>query len=124
MRLAIVSTSGEFKPRGELSQSKEQTNWVQSSDTNQMKIGSIGYPISLDSKEKKTIPIIIGWYFPKFKFWRNYYGVSWKNGIEVARYILENFKQLELETRSFQEAFFSSTLLIFPRRGAGANGLI
>lgn len=86
------------------------------------KVGSLAFEMNLAPGESKTVPLVIGWYFPIFdtaqesemvpggKPWRNYYGSEWKSGLEVARYAVANLKRLEAETRLFQKNFFSSTL--------------
>ena len=86
------------------------------------KVGSLAFEINLQPGESKTLPLVIGWYFPIFdtateheivpggKPWRNYYGAEWKSGLDVARYAVANLKSFETDTRLFQENFFSSTL--------------
>ena len=89
------------------------------------KIGSVGVQMKLEPGEKRTVPLVIGWYFPVFdpavvakwvvkgkdvKPWRNYYAVQWPSGLDVARYVIKNLKRLDADTRLFQETFFSSTL--------------
>jgi non-lysosomal glucosylceramidase len=86
------------------------------------KVGSIAFEMNLGPGESKTIPLIIGWYFPSFdtaspteqvpkgKPWRNYYGAEWKSGLDVARYTVANLPRLEADTRLFQQDFWSSTL--------------
>jgi len=89
---------------------------------NGAKVGSVAFEMTLRPGESKTIPLVIGWYFPIFdtaqptetnpgqKPWRNWYGVRWKSGLEVARYAIVNLSRLETESRLFQDRFFSSTL--------------
>jgi non-lysosomal glucosylceramidase len=79
------------------------------------KVGSIAFEMNIGPGESKTIPLIIGWYFPIFdtagsseevpqgKPWRNYYGAEWKSGLDVARYTVANLTQLESDTRLFQQ---------------------
>ena len=86
------------------------------------KVGSLGFQYSLSPYEQKTVPLIIGWYFPIFdtaepdelatgySSWRNYYAEQWPSGLEVARYVVTNLEQLLKRTRQFQHHFFSSTL--------------
>ena len=86
------------------------------------KIASLGFSVSLKPKESKTLPLIIGWYFPLFDTagewetngkkasWRNYYAEQWQSGIEVAKYVVSNLDRLEDQTRLFQQTFFESTL--------------
>jgi len=83
------------------------------------KVGSLGVQLILRSGERRTVPFVIGWYFPTKGvprawggpdevFWRNYYATQWKNGLDVARYTIANLERLERDTRLFQETFFSS----------------
>ncbi|MHC4500381.1 MAG: GH116 family glycosyl hydrolase, partial [Planctomycetota bacterium] len=85
------------------------------------KVGSLGVRMTLGPGEKRTVPFVLGWYFPIIGvpsawggpdevFWRNYYATQWKNGLDVARYAVSNLARLEEDTRLFQNAFFSSTL--------------
>ncbi len=86
------------------------------------KVGSIGVRMVLKPGQSRTVPVIIGWYFPVFEpedkndtaegisDWRNYYAVEWKSALDVARYTLANLQRLEEETRLFQRTFFSQTL--------------
>jgi uncharacterized protein (DUF608 family) len=85
------------------------------------KVGSLGVRMTLGPGEKRTVPFVLGWYFPIIGvpsawggpdevFWRNYYATQWKNGLDVARYTVSNLARLEEDTRLFQNAFFSSTL--------------
>ena len=90
--------------------------------TTNEKVGSLAVQIILQPDEQKTIPLIIGCYFPIFdtgetgelvkdiKSWRNYYATQWSSGLDVARYVVQNLKRLENDTRLFQKTFFSSTL--------------
>jgi non-lysosomal glucosylceramidase len=89
---------------------------------NPAKVGSLAFEMTLQPGESKTVPAVIGWYFPIFdtatpaemnpgaKPWRNWYGQQWRSGREVARYAVANLQRLEAESRLFQERFFSSTL--------------
>jgi non-lysosomal glucosylceramidase len=89
---------------------------------NPAKVGSLAFEMTLQPGESKTVPAVIGWYFPILdtttpaemnpgaKPWRNWYGQQWKSGLEVARYAVANLQRLEAESRLFQERFFSSTL--------------
>ncbi len=85
------------------------------------KVGSLGVQLILRPGEKRTVPFVIGWYFPTIGvprawggpdevFWRNYYATQWSSGLDVARYTIANLERLERDTRLFQETFFSSTL--------------
>jgi uncharacterized protein (DUF608 family) len=47
---------------------------------------------------------------PGQKPWRNWYGVRWNSGLEVAKYAIENLHRLETDSRLFQDRFFSSIL--------------
>ncbi|HUW18146.1 MAG TPA: GH116 family glycosyl-hydrolase [Sedimentisphaerales bacterium] len=90
-------------------------------DSENSKVGSLGVQMTLGPGEKRTVPFVIGWYFPIIGvpgawegpdevFWKNYYATQWKNGLDVARYTVANLDRLGHDTRLFQEAFFSSTL--------------
>jgi non-lysosomal glucosylceramidase len=86
------------------------------------KVGSLAIDMELQAGESKTVPLIIGWYFPIFDTanknemvpgatpWRNYYATEWKSGLDVARYAVANLKRLEADTRLFQMSLFSSTI--------------
>ena len=87
------------------------------------KVGSLGFHTTLQPGETFSVPLVIGWYFPVFDTarpneigrgevptWRNYYGVQWGSGLEVARYVTANLQRLEAGTRLFQSSFFASTL--------------
>mgnify|MGYP006110281155 FL=1 len=86
------------------------------------KVGSIGFSFELGPNETKEIPLVIGWYFPifdtaepnevtkKLKEWKNYYATEWKNGLDVAKYVLTNFDYLESQTSLFKKSFFESTV--------------
>ena len=85
-------------------------------------IGSIGIQLKLAPGQSKTVPLILGWYFPVFDTaapheygkvktsWKNYYAMQWKSGLDVAKYVVQNLGRLEKDTRLFQKTFFSSTL--------------
>ena len=92
---------------------------------NEFGVGSLGFSLTLKPGQTKTVPLVIGWYFPVFapadpadlnqglggpKSWRNYYAVQFKSGLDVARYVVKNLKRLEADTRLFQQTFFSSTM--------------
>ena len=74
------------------------------------KVGSLGIQRVLAPGESVTMPLLIGWYFPKGPTWRNYYATQWESAEEVARYTLANLSRLSNETRRFQNTFFDSTL--------------
>jgi uncharacterized protein (DUF608 family) len=85
------------------------------------RVGSLGVQMTLGPGEKRTVPFVLGWYYPTIGvpsawggpdevFWKNYYATQWGSGLDVARYAVVNLERLEQETRLFQEAFFSSTL--------------
>ncbi|MHC4573496.1 MAG: GH116 family glycosyl-hydrolase [Planctomycetota bacterium] len=85
------------------------------------KVGSLGVRMTLGPREKRTVPFVLGWYFPTIGvprawegpdevFWRNYYATQWTSGLDVARYTIANLDRLQKDTRLFQEAFFASTL--------------
>ena len=85
------------------------------------KVASLGVRMTLGPGEKRTVPFVLGWYFPIIGvpsawegpdevFWTNYYATQWKSGLDVARYTIEHLERLERDTRLFQEALFSSTL--------------
>ncbi len=85
------------------------------------KVGSIGIRMTLSAGQKRTVPFVLGWYFPTIGvprgwggpdevFWRNYYATQWKNALDVARHTIANLQRLEGDTRLFQQALFSSTL--------------
>lgn len=71
--------------------------------------------------ESKSITFILAWYFPvRENYWndepevkgqklRNYYGSRFANSWEAACYTAGRLKDLESQTRSFQQAFFSSS---------------
>jgi non-lysosomal glucosylceramidase len=73
-------------------------------------VGSLGVRRVLKPGESFTMPVLIGWYFPKGPTWRNYYATQWKSAGDVARYALGNLPRLSDETRRFQKTFFDSTL--------------
>lgn len=73
-------------------------------------VGSLGVRRVLAPGESFTMPVLIGWYFPKGPTWRNYYATQWKSAGDVARYTLANLPRLSAETRLFQKAFFESSL--------------
>ena len=119
------SQHGRFDESGEAVTEKPEPNSIISEakavgDENS-KVGSLGVRMKLGPGEKRTIPFVIGWYFPTIGvpsawegpdevFWKNYYATQWQNGLDVARYTVEHLERLEIETRVFQESFFSSTL--------------
>ncbi|MHC4624549.1 MAG: GH116 family glycosyl-hydrolase [Planctomycetota bacterium] len=85
------------------------------------KVGSLGVQMTLGPGEKRTVPFVLGWYFPIIGvpsawggpdevFWKNYYATQWTSGLDVARYTIANLERLQKDTRLFQEAFFASTL--------------
>ena len=87
------------------------------------RVGSLGFQSVLQPGETWTVPLVVGWYFPVFDTavpnelgqgetptWRNYYGVQWASGLDVARYTVGHLARLEVETRLFQTTLFSSTL--------------
>jgi len=98
-----------------------QVSEVTAAGNENSKVGSLGVRMTLGPGEKRTVPFVFGWYFPTIGvprawegpdevFWKNYYATQWKNGLDVARYTVENLDRLQRDTRLFQETFFSSTL--------------
>jgi non-lysosomal glucosylceramidase len=111
-----------FGATGKLDQSLASPgNPVEAKET-ASKVGSLAFEMSLGPGEMKTIPLLIGWYFPIFdtaqpgemtpqqKPWRNWYGARFKSALDVARYATANLTRLESESRLFQTTFFSSIL--------------
>ena len=88
----------------------------------QSRIGSLALHASLKPGQSVTLPIVIAWHFPNYRkqfgegtpagdpVWRNYYATQWQDAWDVARYVLRNLARLERDSRSFQDALFSSTL--------------
>jgi len=115
---------GRFDSTGEPITEKTksgQVGDVKAAGDENSKVGSLGVQMTLRPGEKRTVPFVIGWYFPTIGvprawggpdevFWRNYYATQWDSGLDVARYTIANLKRLEEDTRLFQETFFSSTL--------------
>jgi uncharacterized protein (DUF608 family) len=89
----------------------------------QTDIGSIGLIARIEPGKTATLPVVIAWHFPNFEMywakpgpdgrkpvWKNYYASLFKDAWDVARYVCENLKRLESETRLFQKALFSTSL--------------
>jgi len=79
--------------------------------------GTLGVRFSLEAGKKIKIPIFITWYFPNFEkywgkraVWQNYYGKIFRDALDVAKYVAENFERLEYETRIFSDTLQDSTL--------------
>ncbi len=90
---------------------------VEPTDIPNRLVGSIGVKFTLKPGEKRTVPIILAWHFPNYPTcegpkgtWPNYYATQWTDATDVARYVVNNMKRLEAETRKFQKTLFSSTL--------------
>ena len=73
-------------------------------------VGSLGVRRVLAPGESFSMPVLIGWHFPKGPTWRNYYATQWKSAEDVARYTVDNLPRLSADTRRFQKAFFDSSL--------------
>ncbi len=53
--------------------------------------------------------------------WRNYYATQWKDSCHTARYVAENRKRLEADTRKFHDALFAGNLPKEMIEGISAN---
>ena len=72
--------------------------------------------------ESKTITFLLAWYFPiRENYWndekdvkgqklRNYYGTRFQSAWEVGRHTASRLKELEGNTRTFDEVFYSTSL--------------
>ncbi len=77
--------------------------------------------IKLNPGEEKAIPFYLTWYFPtRENYWnreeevrgkkfKNFYATRFNDAWEVARYFLENEKELYQETKKFHDILFRST---------------
>jgi len=111
-----------FAKYGKLDNSPSNPGGDLKNVTENSKVGSLAIDVTLQPGESKTIPLVVGWYFPVFDTagknemvpgatpWRNYYATEWKSGQEVARYAIANLQRLEADTRLFQTHLFSSTI--------------
>jgi len=85
-------------------------------------VGSLGLRFSLKPGESVDLPFILTWHFAnRVNYWdpepevkgkglKNYYASLWPDALAVAKYVVENLKVLEQDTRRFHDALFSSTL--------------
>ncbi|MHC4477732.1 MAG: GH116 family glycosyl-hydrolase [Planctomycetota bacterium] len=112
--------NGRFDSTAEPADSAQRSEAKPVGDENS-RVGSLGVRMTLRPGEKRTVPFVLGWYFPTIGvpsawggpdevFWKNYYATQWSSGLDMARYTVANLNRLQQDTRLFQEAFFSSTL--------------
>ena len=96
-------------------------------------IASLGLKVSLAPKQSAELPFIFTWYFPnRENYWnreeevrgaklRNRYADFWTDAWDVARYVVNNLRRLETETKQFKDAFYGSTLPRIALDAAGSN---
>lgn len=109
------------------------STWADNSDFSFLhftdKIGSLCVTHTLEPGEEKNFTFILSWYFPnRPKMWieldkdkwdiqlgnyqvtKNYYATLFANAWEVATYLCAERERLYRESKTFSEAFFSTTL--------------
>ena len=108
----------EFAAKGEMHDPKPS----EVSPDGRSNYATLAPHLRLTPGESKTITFLLAWYFPvRENYWnkekevkgqriRNDYGTRFKSAWDVGRYTALNLKALEDKTRSFHQAFFSSTL--------------
>ena len=92
--------------------------------------GSLCLVDKLEPSEEKTYRFILSWYFPnRLNSWersseniiRNHYATRFDNAWSVADYVLKNFERLHAETRTLQQALFSTSLPSYVVDALSAN---
>jgi len=114
----------EFSQSGTL---QERTYDTPSPD-GQGDVGSIVLKAEIDPGQRVTLPVHISWHFPNFiKYWgtapcdcdgpeceratwRNYYATRFEDAWQVAQYVAQEAERLYVETRSFHDALFATTM--------------
>lgn len=109
------------------------STWAENSDFSFLhftdKIGSLCVTHTIEPGEEKNFTFILSWYFPnRPKMWieldkdksdirsgnyqvtKNYYATLFANAWEVAAYLSTERERLYRESKTFSEAFFSTTL--------------
>jgi uncharacterized protein (DUF608 family) len=108
----------EFAANGEL----HHTDPVEPSADGRSNYGSLAPRLRFLPGESKTITFLLAWYFPiRENYWneekevkgeklRNYYGTRFESAWEIGRATASRLHELEEQTRSFEQAFYSSSL--------------
>jgi len=111
------SLMDEFGVTGEFTGPKESAV----SPDGQGHIAQIGLKANLEPGESATRTFVLAWLMPNFEkywgggsqAWKTYQGGKWESAEAVAGYAIKNMPRLESDTRSFADAFFSSTLPVY-----------
>jgi uncharacterized protein (DUF608 family) len=104
------STSGTFASAGRQGPSRLGSTWN----------GAIAVPLELSPGEEKTVTFFITWHFPNHyrDFWEPAFTVnlgnmycSWfKDALEAANYLGDNFDRLSGQTRLYHDTLYDTTL--------------
>ncbi len=117
------SDDGRLKPLTDT-----ETSAQRSSD-----VASLSVPFTLEPGEKKTIPFYMTWSFPnRENYWngeeevrgkrfRNHYALRFPDAWDAARYLISDIKDLNRDTRAFQNALFSSSFPSYVIDAVSAN---
>ena len=83
-------------------------------------VGALGLSVTLQPGERARLPVWITWHNPNFEMywskqdpkpaWPNHYATRFADAVAVAEYLVRHGERLEVETRRFADALFSSTL--------------
>ncbi len=88
----------------------------------QTDVATLGLQLTLSPGERARLPFVLAWHFPNLtNYWNNeesvkgkrlgnWYATQWCDALDTARYVVNNYHQLDKQTRAFHEALYSSTL--------------
>ncbi len=77
--------------------------------------GTIGRKFSLEPGASATVDFVLAWYFPNLKIngvrdEGRWYASKFASALEVASYVIRNFKRLTEETKLWHDTWYDSTL--------------
>lgn len=108
----------EFAANGEVHDAEAP----QPSEDGRSNYATLAPRLQLQPGESKTVTFLLAWYFPvRENYWndekevkgqklRNYYGTRFKNAWEVGSHTVSRLKELEANTRTFDDVFYSTSL--------------